>query len=334
MEFPDNYYALNKNKYKLNKFSLIPIRYEHRNEILLWRNEQLYHLRQNKKLNVNEQEIYFNNEIRPLFKTKNPSQILFSFLCENNLVGYGGLVHINWLKKNAELSFLIKTKIENKYFRKYWDIYISLIEKVAFNECGLRSIYTYSFNLRPDLYKVLKEKKFIHTKTIKNAKRVNNKKIDALIHEKWDKVLLKRKVQAEDINILFQWNNDEITRNNSLSKKKITWVNHKKWFFNILKNEKSIFFIFYINDPVGSVRLDKINDFFKISFVVSPSFRGMGYGKRMINQIINEYQNISFIAEVLENNIASQKIFLDNEFLVQKKVKKNNEKIISYVKHV
>ena len=42
------------------------------------------------------------------FKLQRPSQMLFSFYNQNKLIGYGGLVHINWIHKNAEISFLLK----------------------------------------------------------------------------------------------------------------------------------------------------------------------------------------------------------------------------------
>jgi len=336
MQFPYNYNALNKNTFELNKFSLIPIRFEHRNEILLWRNEQLYHLRQKKKLNVNEQEIYFQNEIKPLFKLKNPNQILFSFLFENNLVGYGGLVHINWEKKNAELSFLIKTELDKKYFKKYWGIYISLIEKVAFEECGLKSIYTYSFELRPKLYEVLRENNFLLKKTIKNAKQFKGKHINALIHEKLNLELFFRHVSLKDMKFIYELNNGKTARENSLSDKEITIKEHETWFKKNLQNKDLIFYIFYTKNksgeekPIGSVRLSKIKQFLKISIVVSPLERGNGFGKRMVSMIINQHPSSLFIAEVLKKNIASRKIFKANLFEFKKEIQRNNKKIIIY----
>ena len=51
-----------------------------------------------------------------LFETDQPYQILFSFLKNNEFIGYGGLVHINWEEKKAEISFLLNTKINEKLF--------------------------------------------------------------------------------------------------------------------------------------------------------------------------------------------------------------------------
>ena len=98
-------------------FKLIPIRYEDRYLIMKWRNEQIYHLRQNDPLTVKVQDEYFDNVISELFKQDKPKQILFSLLKDNKCIGYGGLVHINWVDKNAEISFIMDTKLEKINFK-------------------------------------------------------------------------------------------------------------------------------------------------------------------------------------------------------------------------
>ena len=44
------YKCLAKQKYTLNEFQIVPIRNEDRYDIMKWRNEQIYHLRQSKPL--------------------------------------------------------------------------------------------------------------------------------------------------------------------------------------------------------------------------------------------------------------------------------------------
>ena len=74
----NSYKVLNKQLFSIDNYSIIPIRYEDRLSILKWRNEQLYHLRQEKKLTKNDQENYFNNIVNKLFDQDRPNQILFS----------------------------------------------------------------------------------------------------------------------------------------------------------------------------------------------------------------------------------------------------------------
>ena len=161
MMFPKEYLALNRNKFANNNTSLIPIRYEDRDLIMKWRNEQMYHLRQKSPLSRQNQKEYFKNIVSKLYNQKQPSQLLFSYLEDNELVGYGGLVHIDWESKKAEISFIMNTTLEEESFSFHWSNYLSLIEDVAFNEIGLKAIYTYAYDLRPHLYHTLEDNSFI-----------------------------------------------------------------------------------------------------------------------------------------------------------------------------
>ena len=49
-------------------------------DIMKWRNEQIYHLRQKSLLTIKMQDKYFKNTISPLFNQEFPTQILFSFM--------------------------------------------------------------------------------------------------------------------------------------------------------------------------------------------------------------------------------------------------------------
>ena len=76
-----NLYKCLKNQEFTNlDYSIVPIRFNDRFEIMKWRNEQMYHLRQVIKLTPQDQNNYFNNVISLLFDQSHPSQILFSYL--------------------------------------------------------------------------------------------------------------------------------------------------------------------------------------------------------------------------------------------------------------
>ena len=70
---------MTKNEYNVGDFKIVPIRYEDRLIIMKWRNEQMYHLRQDKPLTEKSQENYFNGTLARLFDQEKPNQILFSF---------------------------------------------------------------------------------------------------------------------------------------------------------------------------------------------------------------------------------------------------------------
>lgn len=178
------YRVLAQQTFCSGKYSLVPIRAEDRYDIMKWRNEQIYHLRQNKPLTREDQDNYFDNVVANLFQQEQPNQILFSFLENEKCIGYGGLVHINWIDKNAEISFIMDTGLEKDYFDEIWTAFLKLLEKVAFSELNLHKINTYAYDLRPHLYPIFENNGFRKEGILKEQKLVNSKFIDVVIHAK------------------------------------------------------------------------------------------------------------------------------------------------------
>lgn len=330
----NEYKVLVKQEYQFGAYRLVPIRFEDRYEIMKWRNEQIYHLRQESPLTKEDQDLYFKSVVTCLFEQEFPNQILFSFLKNNKLIGYGGLVHIDWKNKNAEISFLMDTKLEEKFFEKMWTTFLNLIEKVAFDYLHLQKIFTYSFAVRPRLYPVLKKQLFIPEERKEKAVQINNKWVDIWIHSKFRDKLLYRKATLKDSKQLFDWSNDLTNRKNSLNKEPISWGEHQEWFKSKLaNNEASQIFIFYQKNPIGVLRLGKSKEGNKISFSVDKKCRGKGFGFRMINQIINDFPALNFVAEVIRENKSSHKIFIKNGFKILKPSKKADVNVVTYIKN-
>ncbi|MHC8949275.1 GNAT family N-acetyltransferase [Sphingobacterium hungaricum] len=185
ISFPKEYRVLSTNRFEFANFTLVPIRYEDRLLIMEWRNEQLYHLRQSKPLNENDQENYFNAVLRNVFSEQAPQQLLFSYLENNVCVGYGGLVHINWIDKNAEISFIMNTKLERDYFSVHWASFLQILEKVAFAELNLHKIYTYAYDLRPHLFSTLESSGYKKEAILKEHCLIGNEFKNVVIHSKF-----------------------------------------------------------------------------------------------------------------------------------------------------
>ena len=128
MCYMSNYTILKSKKMSSSHLELVPIREEDIEKIRIWRNQQRKILRQNNTISKKDQEKYFEESIRPTFQQKNPEMLLFSIILKGKCIGYGGLVHINWAAKRAEISFLSETKrAESKvnlkndfFFQKLW----------------------------------------------------------------------------------------------------------------------------------------------------------------------------------------------------------------------
>lgn len=178
------YKCLKNQVFEFGNYKLVPIRDEDKYNIMDWRNEQIYHLRQKELLTKEKQDWYFENVISNLFEEKNPSQLLFSYLENGVCIGYGGLVHINWVDKNAEISFIINTSLEKYFFETHWLTYLSLVEKVAFESANLHKIFTFAFDLRPYLYPIFEKGGFINEAILKEHCFWNQRFYNAVIHSK------------------------------------------------------------------------------------------------------------------------------------------------------
>ena len=177
-----HYICLKQQEFSLGDYSLVPIRYEDRFLIMKWRNEQIYHLRQARPLTEKDQQHYFDNVVAKLYDNPKPDQILFSYLENDTCIGYGGLVHINWVDHNAEISFIMDTQLEKKHFSEHWNNYLTMLKEVAFKDISLHKIYTYAFDLRPHLYPIFESAGFIREATLKDHCRYNGKYKDVIIH--------------------------------------------------------------------------------------------------------------------------------------------------------
>lgn len=180
------YKCLSKQLYSFNEYQIVPIRDDDKYKIMKWRNDQLYHLRQSQPLTTESQDEYFKNVIEKLFEKDYPDQLLFSYLENGTCIGYGGLVHINWIDRNAEISFLIDSKLEETGFKFHWGVFLRLIESVAFTGMNFKKIYTYAYNIRPQLFEVLNGNSYINEADLKEHALVNGVYFSVLIHSKFN----------------------------------------------------------------------------------------------------------------------------------------------------
>lgn len=327
-----SYQCLKNQEYTIENFSLVPIRWEDRYKIMQWRNEQMFHLRQDKALTTLDQDAYFENTISKLFGQKQPKQILFTLLKEEKCIGYGGLVHIDWKQRTAEISFLMDTELEKVQFNNLWSLYLSMIEKIAFQHLNLNEIYTYSYEVRPQLYTVLDKAGYTEKERISDVIQIQNTSVDALIHVKKNENTSYRLVESSDSRFLFDLANDPSTRRNSLNPKKIIWEEHVKWFNQKINDSKTTMFLFLKKKPVGVLRLEEINNQLQVSFSVDIDQRGKGIGNQMIVFALSEFPKSEFVAKVIESNIGSHKIFLKNNFVLDRISGSENEKVMHYIK--
>lgn len=273
------YKVLSKQVFSTGNYSIVPIRFEDRYLIMQWRNEQIYHLRQSKPLTKKDQDQYFENVVAKLFDQEKPVQILFSFLKDDQCIGYGGLVHINWLDQNAEISFVMDTTLEKKHFETHWICFLSLIKRTAFRELNLRKIYTYAFDLRPKLYLALDKVEFFEDARLKQHCFINGEFLDVLIHAYFSPLCCLKADFATigDVELVYNWANEPEVRANALNLESILYEDHEVWYNSKLKSSGTNILIFRsLKRPLGQVRLDLVDGFWEIDYSVDSKFRGLG----------------------------------------------------------
>jgi len=315
MTFPDRYKALpNFTQLSHEGFTIQPIRFEHRNDIRQWRNAQVFHLRQKQPLSETQQERYFTNVVGPLFLEDKPSQLLFSFFHHQEFVGYGGLVHIDWEDKRAEVSFVMKTSQQEFHFEHYWTTFAKLLSSVAFLHLSLHKIFTYAYDIRPQLYNALEKAHFTREATLKDHCCVEGVYHNVVFHR-----LLKMEhplhpASENDIDLFFNWANDPTTRQNALHSDPIPYEQHVKWFRSKLGAEGTHIFVLTVGvSKIGQIRFDKTSEGYEIDYAVGALYRGQGWGTVLLTSGIRKLRDISpsttLIGKVKKDNIGSCRVF-------------------------
>jgi RimJ/RimL family protein N-acetyltransferase len=331
-----SYNCLHKQEITKGEFAIVPIRYEDRLAIMKWRNEQMYHLRQEKILTENDQEAYFQNTILPSYNENTPAQILFSFLQNEKCIGYGGLVHINWQSNQAEVSFIMATELEADNFEANWITFLHLLEKVAFNDLYLSTLFTYAYDLRPHLYKALENAGFQQTKRLEKEQLVDDKLVDVVIHTKKNPLQL-REATKNDVDLTFEWASDVNIRKYSFQQETITQEIHHAWY-NSKINDPDCLYLLLENDNeiIGSIRYDinKENEAL-ISYLIDFKHHGNGYGNAILSlswRVVTEKHPTlkQLVGFVLPENIASRKIFERQGYLLDS----SDQKKIKYIKQL
>ncbi len=129
-------------------------------------------------------------------------------------------------------------------------------------------------------------------------------------------VFIQSKAVNDDIDLLFQWANDPVVRQNSFNSNPIPYEDHVAWFQRMMGNENIFQYILMEDkEPVGQIRLTIENDEAEIGYSIASNQRGKGYGHRILQLIVEEikdnYPGIKcLIAKVKPDNKASNRLFV------------------------
>ena len=177
------YKCLKEKTFKNGKYTIEAVLPEHIEKIRQWRNEQIDVIRQSKPITKEEQIVYYEKHIWSELKYDKPKQILLSFLSNNELIGYGGLVHISWEHLRAEISFICNPRIfgQDQLYRICFIKFLEMIKDLSFNSLGLKRLFTETFSFRKEQLSVLIDFGMEIEGVLKSSYKINGKYCDSVI---------------------------------------------------------------------------------------------------------------------------------------------------------
>lgn len=138
---------------------------------------------------------------------------------------------------------------------------------------------------------------------------------------------LLRPAKTDDCKLFWEWANDTEVRKNAFTKEFIPFGAHEKWFKQKLIDLDTKMYVLEGDlGPIGQIRLEGPKSKKKISYSIGRQFRGLGFGKKIIQNFIDiidpEVKELN--AEVLKNNSASLGVFKSLGFTECKSEKDNS----------
>ena len=195
-------------------------------------------------------------------------------------------------KKTAEISFLTETsrsKIKDLFISE-WSIYLSLVKEIANVYLNFNYIYTYAYDIRPNLYIALENSGFNETERIKDFIEINNELKDVVIHTFYFNEPIMRFAKLSDVDLYYKWVNNSEVRKNSFNQDVIKYENHINWFTAKINSENCFFYLFCNKDltPIGQVRIDK-NEETVIDVSIDENQRGKLYSPKILKMACEDF---------------------------------------------
>ncbi len=181
--WPASYSCLSGTEWSFGPYSLRPIQFEDRVAIREWRNAQIEVLRQTYPLTVEDQSSYFAEVVRPQLSEERPAQVLMTLWFDGCLIGYGGLVHINWDNERAEVSFLLDTgRASQSSYSDDFRAFLAMISEVAFEDLGLHRLTTETIVERDRHLKILEASGFMLEGRMIDHRKTDSGFADSVLH--------------------------------------------------------------------------------------------------------------------------------------------------------
>jgi RimJ/RimL family protein N-acetyltransferase len=183
MDFPAQYKIFGPKPLTQGRYSISSIQLEDAEEIRCWRNEQMSALRQSMLLSKEEQLAYFENVLKSELNQTHPKQVLVRFCLSGKLIGYGGIVHLDWVNLRGEVSFLLATERTSnpKSYSEELHLFFTLIKRLGFGVLGLNKLTTEAYAHRAFHVQAIEDAGFYREGILRQHVKIEGKWIDAVL---------------------------------------------------------------------------------------------------------------------------------------------------------
>jgi RimJ/RimL family protein N-acetyltransferase len=179
-----NYACLKRSVFSKDEYQMVPLRKRDILQIKDWRNAQMLYLRQQHPLTDEDQVRYYETAVMPTFSQAQPRILLFSFLKDGELIGYGGPTNLDWVSRRAEVSFLLETMraADLQTAAREFSVYLALLKEVVFGGLGFNRLFSETYDVRPWLVAVLESQGFVYEGRMRRHVYKDGRFIDSLLH--------------------------------------------------------------------------------------------------------------------------------------------------------
>ena len=124
-----------------------------------------------------------------------------------------------------------------------------------------------------------------------------------------------RQATADDVNLYFNWRNDEVVAAQSFDSNPIDFELHRLWFEKKLAHPNAFLYVFlHCGVDAGQVRFDCRRSQADISYSLANGYRGRGLATPLMLQAIHRFNRDcptvnTLVAQVKPDNIASVRVF-------------------------
>ncbi|WP_340120095.1 GNAT family N-acetyltransferase [Pelagibius sp. 7325] len=166
------------------RYAVRAVEPQHIEAIRCWRNAQIDVLRQSAPIASPQQAAYYAREIWPDKDAAEPRNILLIYLEDGRPIGYGGLVHIAWEHRRAEVSFLLDPAVArgDAELADLFARFLTLMKTLAFEDLGLARLHTETYALRLVHIATLEACGFRREGRLRGHVWINGQPVDSLLH--------------------------------------------------------------------------------------------------------------------------------------------------------